>query len=70
MIRALAGKRSIENEQLLIRLYNSPHGFRSSAAPTIQRDIMLTMARWRANYWLSGQKTILALRICGSSEHS
>ena len=56
MIRALAGRRSVENEQLLIQLYNSPHGFGSSAAPTIQRDIMLILARWRANYWLSDQK--------------
>jgi Reverse transcriptase (RNA-dependent DNA polymerase) len=59
MIRALAGKRSVENEQLFIRLYNSPHGFGSGAAPTIQRDIMLIMARWRASYWLSDQKNYI-----------
>lgn len=60
MVRVLAGKRSIENEQLLIRLYNSSHGFGGGAAPTIQRDIMLTMARWRANYWLSDQKNYIS----------
>lgn len=60
MIRALAGKKSIQNEQLLIRLYNRPHGFRSEASPTIQRDIMLTLARWRANYWLSDQKNYIS----------
>lgn len=60
MIRVLAGKQSIDNEQLLIQLYNAPHGFGSSAAPTIQRDIMLTLARWRTSYWLSDQKNYIS----------
>jgi hypothetical protein len=60
MIRTLAGKQSIENEQILIQLYNSSHGFGSGAAPTIQRDIILTMARWQTNYWLSDQKNYIS----------
>jgi hypothetical protein len=60
MIRALAGRRSTENEQLLIQLFNSSHGFGSGTAPTIQRDIMLTLARWRINYWLSDQKNYIS----------
>lgn len=60
MIRALAGRRSQENEQLLIRLFTESHGFGSGVAPTIQRDIMLILARWRANYWLSDQKNYIS----------
>ncbi|WP_433535055.1 RNA-directed DNA polymerase [Micromonospora sp. CA-249363] len=56
MIRALVGKYSLENEQLLIRLYSTAHGFGSASSPNIQRDIMLALARWDATYWLSDQK--------------
>lgn len=60
MVRVLAGSRSVENEQLLIRMYGGSHGFGSGPAPTIQRDIMLTMARWGVRYWLSDQKNYIA----------
>lgn len=57
MIRALAGRHSRESELLLFQLYRSPHGFGSRSAPSIQRDIMLIMARWGVKYWLSDQKS-------------
>ncbi|MFI9740470.1 RNA-directed DNA polymerase [Nocardia sp. NPDC052278] len=60
MIRTLAGKKSFENEQLLINLFNASHGFRGGPAPIIQRDIVLTLARWRTSYWLSDQKNYIA----------
>ncbi|MGW3858331.1 RNA-directed DNA polymerase [Micromonospora arida] len=60
MIRALVGKYSLENEQLLIRLYTSSHGFGSGISPNIQRDIMLALARWDATYWLSDQKNYVS----------
>ena len=60
MIRVLAGRRSIENELLLIRLYQSPHGFGGASAPYVQRDIMLILARWSVKYWLSDQKNYIA----------
>ncbi|GAB1690804.1 RNA-directed DNA polymerase [Krasilnikovia sp. M28-CT-15] len=56
MVRALAGKHTLANEQMLIQLYNANHGFGSGTAPNIQRDIMLTMARWDVRYWISDQK--------------
>jgi hypothetical protein len=59
MIRVLAGRKSTQNQLLLIQLYNSSHGFGSGSAPTIQRDIMLTLARWRTSYWLSDQKNYI-----------
>ncbi|MFD2415428.1 RNA-directed DNA polymerase [Amycolatopsis pigmentata] len=60
MIRTLATRKSNENEQLLIQLYNSSHGFGNSPAPIIQRDIILTLARWRPNYWISDQKNYIS----------
>jgi hypothetical protein len=60
MIRVLATKHSIENELLLIRQYKSPHGFGDSPAPNVQRDIMLTLARWGVTYWLSEQKNYIS----------
>jgi len=59
MIRLLASHYSTENELLLIQLYQSPHGFGSSPAPYIQRDIMLILARWGITYWLSDQKNYI-----------
>ncbi|PRX52604.1 reverse transcriptase (RNA-dependent DNA polymerase) [Nonomuraea fuscirosea] len=56
IIRVLASSRSTENEHTLVRLYGAQHGYGSGIAPIIQRDIMLTMARWQAAYWLSDQK--------------
>ncbi|MGI5168205.1 RNA-directed DNA polymerase [Spirillospora sp. CA-253888] len=63
MVRVLSGRQSIENEQLLIGLYNAAHGFEAAPSPAIRRDIMLTMARWGADYWLSDRKNYV------SSEH-
>jgi hypothetical protein len=60
MIRVLSVRHSIENELLLIQLYQSPHSFGSGFAPYIQRDIMLTLARWRVTYWLSDQKNYIS----------
>jgi hypothetical protein len=60
MIRVLASQHSTENELLLIRLYQSPHGFGSGFAPYIQRDIMLILARWGVTYWLSDQKNYIS----------
>lgn len=56
MVRVLAGHRTRENERLLIRLYGSAHGYGTQPAPNIQRDIILTLARWRVKYWLSERK--------------
>jgi hypothetical protein len=56
MVRVLAQVHSPENEALLIRLYNGPHGFGSGPAPYIQRDIMLALTRWNVTYWLSDMK--------------
>jgi hypothetical protein len=60
MIRVLATKHSTENEILLIRKYKSPHGFGDVPAPNVQRDIMLTLARWGVTYWLSEQKNYIS----------
>lgn len=60
MIRALSVRHSIENELLLIQLYQSPHSFGSGFAPYIQRDIMLILARWGVTYWLSDQKNYIS----------
>jgi len=60
MIRVLASRHTTENELLLIRLYQSPHGFGSGFAPYIQRDIMLILARWGVTYWLSDQKNYIS----------
>jgi hypothetical protein len=59
MIRVLAAHYSTENELLLIRLFQTPHGFGNAFAPNIQRDIMLVMARWGITYWLSDQKNYM-----------
>ena len=61
MIRVLAAKREIESEQLLIQLYAAPHGFGDSSSPTIQRDIMLVMARWGVTYWIGNQKNYVGM---------
>jgi hypothetical protein len=60
MIRVMSVRHSIENELLLIRLYQSPNSFGSGFAPYIQRDIMLILARWRVTYWLSDQKNYIS----------
>ncbi|GGL42250.1 RNA-directed DNA polymerase [Nocardia jinanensis] len=60
MIRVLSGHKSTENEQLLISLFDASHGFSTGPAPIIQRDIVLTLARWRTNYWLSDLKNYIA----------
>jgi Reverse transcriptase (RNA-dependent DNA polymerase) len=60
MIRVLAGHHSIGNEELLINLYQVAHGYGSAPTPNIQRDIMLTLARWNASYWISDQKNYIA----------
>jgi hypothetical protein len=59
MIRVLAGSHSVDNEGILIGLYQSAHGFGSAPAPNIQRDIMLALARWNVTYWLSDQKNYI-----------
>lgn len=60
MIRALSVHHSLENELLLIQLYQTPHSFGSAFAPYIQRDIMLILARWEVTYWLSDQKNYIS----------
>ena len=60
MVRVLAGRYSVDNEAMLISLYQSAHGFGSVPAPNIQRDIMLALARWNVTYWLSDQKNYIA----------
>lgn len=57
MIRILAEDHTTENEQLLLEIYAQPHGYSGGTSPLIQRDIMITMARWNVQYWLSDQKT-------------
>ncbi|WP_166384269.1 RNA-directed DNA polymerase [Catellatospora methionotrophica] len=56
MVRVLASHHSVENERLLIRLYDEPHGYGTQSAPNIQRDVMLTLAKWDVRYWLSERK--------------
>jgi hypothetical protein len=56
MIRVLAQSKSRESEELLIRLFPGPHGYSQAPAPNIQRDIVLALSRWEANYWLHDQK--------------
>lgn len=56
MLRVLSARRSMLNEQLMIGQYQAAHGFSGTPSPLIQRDIMLTLSRWKANYWLSDQK--------------
>lgn len=60
IVRTLAARYSADNEQMLIGLYQAVHGFGSAPAPNIQRDIMLTLARWNVTYWLSDQKNYIA----------
>jgi hypothetical protein len=60
MVRVLAERKSPENERLLIALYPGPHGYSQAAAPDIQRDIVLTLAKWGANYWLHDIKNQFA----------
>jgi hypothetical protein len=56
IVRVLGARKSRENERMLIRLYSMAHGYDSKPAPNIQRDIVLTMAKWDARYWLSERK--------------
>lgn len=50
-LRILALQRSEDNEALLTQLYERP------LASFITRDIVLIMARWGAEYWVSDKKT-------------
>lgn len=56
MLRVLSLKHSAENEQLMARLFNGPHGYAQGASPSIQRDIVLILARWNVTYWLHDAK--------------
>ncbi|GJF07399.1 hypothetical protein [Pseudonocardia sp. D17] len=56
MVRALASRYSLENEHLLIELFQSTHGFTNSQSIPIQRDIMMILANWQRRYWLSDIK--------------
>lgn len=56
IVRVLGARKAKENERMLIRLYGAAHGYGSESAPNIQRDILLTMAKWDARYWLSERK--------------
>ena len=56
MIRVLAQSRSQASEELFIKLFPGPHGYAQNPAPNIQRDIILALSRWEANYWLHDQK--------------
>lgn len=56
MIRVLAQRRTPENERVLVQLFSGPHGYSGAAAPDVQRDIVLTLAKWQANYWLHDLK--------------
>lgn len=57
MIRLLFSRPSPESEMFLTRRFDGPHGFGGRSAPGIQRDIMIILANWNANYWLSDQKS-------------
>ncbi|MEV6286483.1 RNA-directed DNA polymerase [Kribbella sp. NPDC051770] len=57
MVRVLGQKHSSQNAELLMRIYGGPHGFGSGPAPNLQRDIMLTLAKWNVRFWLSDQKS-------------
>ncbi|MEV4343552.1 RNA-directed DNA polymerase [Actinoplanes sp. NPDC049596] len=56
IVRVLGARKATENERMLIRIYGAAHGYGSESAPNIQRDIVLTMAKWDARYWLSERK--------------
>lgn len=59
VVRLLAEHHNVDNERLLIRLFNGPHGFGSGPAPNIQRDILIALGRWRVRYWVSDQKNYI-----------
>lgn len=56
MVRILSERKCRENEDLLVNLFNGPHGYSFAPAPNIQRDIILTLARWKATWWLHDRK--------------
>jgi hypothetical protein len=56
MVRVLGSRHTRANERMLIRLYSSVHGYGTQSAPNVQRDIVLTMAKWQVRYWLSERK--------------
>lgn len=49
-IRLLGLKYSDENESLLVQIYNR------SVSDLVKRDIILIMAKWNVNYWISDRK--------------
>jgi hypothetical protein len=49
MVRVLGTQRSPENEELLANLYDN-------APVIIKRDIVLIMANWKEDYWISDRK--------------
>jgi hypothetical protein len=60
MVRVLGERHTTQNEHLLIQLFSSKHGYGTSPAPNIQRDIMLILARWQVTYWLGDRKNYIA----------
>lgn len=56
MVRVLARREEPETRDLLINLFRAPHGHTGVPAPNIQRDIVLALGRWRAEYWLHDLK--------------
>src|SRR5581483_6528457 len=63
LVRLLADHRTDLNERTLSRLYNAPHGFTGQTSPVINRDIVVAMANWRANYWLSNLKNTGSITV-------
>jgi hypothetical protein len=60
IVRVLGARHTRENERMLIRLYGAAHGYGSESAPNIQRDILLTMAKWGVRYWIGDRKNSFA----------
>jgi hypothetical protein len=56
MVQILARRHERESADLLMHLFQSPHGHTSTPSPNIQRDIVLALGRWRTEYWLHDLK--------------
>lgn len=57
MVRILDADQGQAAERLLSDLFTIPHGFRGSPSPVIQRDIVMSMARRGATWWVRDQRT-------------
>lgn len=55
-VRVLGQTKSNANESTLSQIFKGGLSYSGKAGPDVQREIILTMGRWKSNYWLHGQK--------------